>query len=70
MTDDRLTAAREYIKRGWIVHPLSSPKVKDHGPGKKPLFKKWPQLEKVTENDICRCFPGRQKRGVWRDKLI
>ncbi len=56
MTDDRLAAARDYIKRGWIVHPLSSPDDKKQSPGKRPLLKNWQHLENVTEDNIKKWF--------------
>lgn len=56
MTGDRLAAARAYLDRGWIIHPLSSPKDKKKSPGKRPLLKTWQLFEKVTDNDIKKWF--------------
>jgi len=40
-------AARRYVKKGWIVHPVSSPKSKKEDAGKKPLLK---GFQKRTKN--------------------
>jgi len=41
---------KEYEKRKWIVHPLSSPKDTGNSPGKKPLLKEWQKLAKTPGN--------------------
>ncbi len=38
------TAAIEYIKKGWVVHPLSRPKDDGNSPGKRPLLTGWQYL--------------------------
>jgi len=47
---EMLAAAIEYTKRGWVVHPLSKP-IGDikRSPGKRPILKKWEQLEKTPD---------------------
>jgi hypothetical protein len=52
IVDERLAAAIEYKKRGWVIHPLLSPKDKKKSPGKRPLLKTWQLIEKVTDDDI------------------
>jgi len=45
-----LEAAKLYTSKGWVVHPLSKPEgdIK-RSPGKRPLLKKWEQLEKTPD---------------------
>jgi len=38
---------KEYTKRGWVVHPLSSPKDTGNSPGKKPLMVGWQMLKRT-----------------------
>jgi len=38
---------KEYTERGWVVHPLSSPKDSGGSPGKKPLLAGWQHLKKT-----------------------
>lgn len=40
-----------YTARGWVIHPLSSPKDNGNSPGKKPLLKDWQKLQ-ATPTDI------------------
>lgn len=39
-----------YTGRGWVVHPLSSPKDNGYSPGKRPLLKNWQKLHKTPDN--------------------
>lgn len=40
-----------YSKRGWVIHPLSSPKDGESSPGKRPLIVGWTTI-KETPSDI------------------
>lgn len=57
MSLDIFTAAKCYVKeRGWVVHPLSSPKDKGTSPGKRPLLPEWQKKGMATETEIDRWF--------------
>lgn len=45
-----LNAVKEYTAKGWVVHPLSSPKDNGNSPGKKPLLEKWQELTHTPED--------------------
>ncbi|VVB86214.1 Uncharacterised protein [uncultured archaeon] len=49
-TEDILTAAKEYTAKGWVVHPLSSPKDNGNSPGKRPLLSAWQELTHTPED--------------------
>ncbi|VVB90733.1 Uncharacterised protein [uncultured archaeon] len=49
--NDILNAVKDYTARGWVCHPLSSPKDNGNSPGKKPLLPGWQNLQK-TPDDI------------------
>ncbi len=49
---DILNAAKEYTKRGWIVHPLSSPHDLGKSPGKRPLEPSWQSRKQATEIEL------------------
>ncbi len=48
--ENMIKAASEYTKRGWVVHPLSSPKDKGNSPGKKPLLPGWQRFTKTADD--------------------
>lgn len=54
-------AALSYLKKGFVIYPLSSPKSEGVSPGKRPLLKQWQQLEKVTENDVDKWFSNKDR---------
>ncbi|MBE0427911.1 MAG: bifunctional DNA primase/polymerase [Nitrospirae bacterium] len=57
MSADILTAARGYTARGWVVHPLSSPKNKEKSPGKRPLLTGWQKRDRpATEAELDKWF--------------
>lgn len=45
-----LLASKEYIKRGWVIHPLSKPNDTGNSPGKKPLLLNWSELKNTPED--------------------
>lgn len=55
-----LEAAKLYTSKGWVVHPLSSPRDTGNSPGKRPLLKGWQKLKinKDTDNKIAEWFSG------------
>lgn len=55
--EDITTAAQEYTARGWVVHPLSSPKNKGKSPGKRPLLTGWQKRDRpATEAELDKWF--------------
>lgn len=59
MSNNKLTAALDYKKRGFIVHPLSSPNAVDKKTkeplktaGKAVIIKQWTDKETVTDEEI------------------
>ncbi len=50
-SDSVLSDTIDYIKKGWVIHPLSNPSDSGNSPGKKPLLPKWQYLTK-TPDDI------------------
>lgn len=52
-----LEAARAYVSRGWIIHPLTSPEDADQKTaGKAPMFKEWQARKQVTDSDMVKWF--------------
>jgi hypothetical protein len=51
-----LDAARIYTKKGWVIHPLSSPTDKSKSPGKRPLLSQWEQRGVATDEELVSWF--------------
>jgi hypothetical protein len=52
MTEKIYRKALEYKKRGWIIHPLSSPNSKKENAGKRPIIKNWQERTKNALKEI------------------
>ncbi|MCE8429074.1 MAG: bifunctional DNA primase/polymerase [Candidatus Methanoperedens sp.] len=49
-SEEMLYAAKEYVARGWIVHPLARHDDPGSSPGKRPLLSEWQKLTKTLDN--------------------
>lgn len=47
---EMLKAVKEYIAKGWVIHPLAPPDDKGTSPGKRPLLMEWQKLTKTPED--------------------
>ncbi len=45
-----ISDVEKYIKRGWVIHPLSKPDDDKQSPGKRPLLNEWQKLTKTPED--------------------
>ena len=61
---DILKVCDSYIKRGWVIHRLSSPKAGGASPGKKPIDTGWQTItEPPTEAKLKQWFGGGNPNG-------
>lgn len=62
MSNKKYIAAKRYVKRGWIIHPLSSPKSKKERAGKKPIIKGWQyRTTNASDNKLKKWFLNTKK---------
>ena len=53
---EQLNEAIRLTKKGWVLHPLSSPKDTGGSPGKRPLLISWQKRKKATETELKEWF--------------
>ncbi len=53
---EQLNEAIKLTKKGWVIHPLSSPKDSGQSPGKKPILNNWQNLKKAAEAELKKWF--------------
>jgi hypothetical protein len=53
---EQLNEAIKLTKKGWVIHPLSSPKDTGGSPGKRPLLNSWQKRRKATETELNEWF--------------
>lgn len=53
---EQLNEAIRLTRKGWVIHPISSPKDTGGSPGKRPLLNSWQKRRKATEAELKEWF--------------
>jgi hypothetical protein len=53
---EQLNEASRLTRKGWVIHPLSSPKDTGGSPGKRPLLNGWQKRKKAAEAELNEWF--------------